>query len=127
MRNVNIPNANFPAEIVQVNDGEALLCQIKSFLRRVFRYLLVIRNTFLNHIRILLCCVWLLWKWSLHKRYATYKYKWCRFARHYLHIKWKNLKTIFRTTEITKTVLLLDWATVYPKMVSSVLQMLIQR
>ena len=27
-----IPNANLPTEIVQVNDGEALLFQIKSFL-----------------------------------------------------------------------------------------------
>ena len=27
-----IPNANLPTEIVQVNNGEALLCQIKSFL-----------------------------------------------------------------------------------------------
>ena len=27
-----IPNANVPTEIVQLNDGEALVCQIKSFL-----------------------------------------------------------------------------------------------
>ena len=27
-----IPNANLPTEIIQVTDGETLLCQIKSFL-----------------------------------------------------------------------------------------------
>ena len=27
-----IPNANLPTEIIQVIDGETLLCQIKSFL-----------------------------------------------------------------------------------------------
>ena len=36
MRNVNILNANLPAEIVEVNDAEALLCLIKSFLRTEF-------------------------------------------------------------------------------------------
>ena len=31
-----IPRTNLPTEIVQVNDGEALLCQIKSLLRAKF-------------------------------------------------------------------------------------------
>ena len=31
-----IPNTNLPTEIVQVNDGEALLCQRKSFLCTIF-------------------------------------------------------------------------------------------
>ena len=44
----------------------------------------------------------LLWKRSLHKRYATYKQKRHRFAGHYLQIRWKMRKISRRFFEYPK-------------------------
>ena len=52
------PNVNLPTEVVPVNDGEALLCQIKAFLCTKFSNIYKLyKKKIVQQIWILLCCV----------------------------------------------------------------------
>ena len=123
-----IPNLNLRTEMVQVNDGEALLFQIKSVLFTKFTDI----------------C-------KLYEKHLYSKYRYCYvvfdccgsgpFTKDIQHTnrsgkvllditftsdgKCVKSEDDFWITKTAKPVLLLDWVIIYPKMVSRVLQMLI--